>query len=262
MAPIHDACIRGDIKEVQSLLDNTDNPKALLASFDDTGLNAYALAFVNKHYDLVRHLFHGIEWFEIFILLQDVLKIQKLDYSIHDIIETGFIEEFNEELICDSIVALLDEGIDVNSLNSCLDTPLHLACRYKMKSVIDLLLENGANVTSLNRHLKHPIHEFCDIIGDEEPQIFEDILVTLIEYGAKLDVTDSQQLTPLDILFEHPGIGENIKKTFTNVMMKTVFDLKQKLETTKKESNLTPQVQSLLIHTSIAIKQLEYLQKT
>lgn len=262
MAPIHDACIRGDVEEVQRLLDNTDNPKNLLSTNNETGFNAYALAFINKKYDLIRHLSKKIPSLDLFMLLQDVIRLQKLDCSIHDIIENGFIEEFNEEVICNAIVSSLNEGIDVNSRNSSLDTPIHLACRYKMKLVLNLLLEKGADVHSLNRTLKHPIHELCDITGAEDPKGFEEMLTTLIRYGAKLDAMDSQENTPSDILFEHREYGETIKKTFTNVMVRTVVDLKQSLEITKKENNLTPQVQSLLIHTSIAIKQLEHLKQT
>lgn len=264
MAPIHDACIRGDIQEVQRLLDDTDDPKALLSSTNDSGYNAYALAFVNQRYELVRHISKGKPWFEIFMLFQDVIKLQKLDCSMHDIIENGYIETFDEESICYGIMSLLDEGKDVNSRNSSLDTPLHLACRYKMKLVVNFLLDKGADVQALSRTLKHPIHELCDITGDEDidSTSFEDILTTLINYGAKLDGLDSHQRTPIDILYEKPNCGETIKKAFANVMVKTVIDLKQSLETTRKENSLTPQVQSLLIHTSIAIKQLEKLKQT
>jgi ankyrin repeat protein len=150
----------------------------------------------------------------------------------------------------------------VNSRNSSLDTPLHLACRYKMKFIINLLLNKGADVNALNRTLKHPIHELCDITSDEDPEDFEDILTTLIKYGAQLDAIDSQEHTPSDILFGHREYGESIKQAFTNVMVKTVIDLKQSLEKTKKENSLTPQIQSLLIHTSIEIKQLENLKQT
>ena len=262
MAPIHDACIRGDVEEVQRLLNNTDDPKALLSSNNETGFNAYALAFINKRYDLIRHLSKGKPWFELYVLLQDVIKIQKLDCSIHDIIENGFIENFDEEVICDTVINLLNEGIDVNSRNSSLDTPLHLACRYKMKFIINLLLNKGADINALNRTLKHPIHELCDITSDDDPKDFEDILTTLIKYGAQLDSIDSQEHTPSDILFGHREYGESIKQAFTKVIVKTVIDLKQSLEKTKKENSLTPQIQSLLIHTSIAIKQLENLKQT
>lgn len=261
MAPIHDACIRGDVEEVQRILDNTENPKHLLSSYNETGFNAYALAFVNKRYDLIRYLSKTFPSIELYMLLQDVIKLQKLDCSIHDYIENGFIEEFNEQVICDAIISSLSQGIDVNSRNSSLDTPLHLACRYKMKRVINLLLNNGADVHSLNRTLKHPIHELCDITGTEDPEDFEDMLKILINHGAKVDATDSQHNTPTDILFECE-FGDSIKKSFTNIMVKTAVDLKQSLEITKKENNLTPQVQSLLIHTSIAIKQLERLKQT
>lgn len=261
MAPIHDACIRGDIEEVKNILNNTDNRTCILSSVNETGFNAYALAFVNNNHEVIRYLSKTIPSIEIFMLLQDVLKLNKLDCSIHDVIDNGFVEEFHEEVICDAIVDLLDKGIDVNNRNSSLDTPLHLACRYKMKLVSKLLLEKGADVKSLNRTLKNPIHELCNIIGSEQPDVFKDILITLINYGAELDAVDSQKQTPSDILFEHPGYGNgtDIKKVFTNVIVEIVCNLKKTLEQIKKENNVTPQVQSLLIHTSIAIKQLEYL---
>lgn len=258
MASIHDACIRGDIEEVQRLLDSSDNPNALLASNNETGFNAYALAFINKKYELIRHISRDRPGLQTFTLLQDILKLQKLDCSIHDAIDNGFIDDFHEELICDTIVSLLNEGKDINSRNSSLDTPLHIACRYKMKSVIDILLKKGADVHSLNRVLRNPLHELCDITGAEDPEIFEDILISLINHGAVLDAVDSQQQTPLDVLYENDGCV-NLKKAFTNSMVKQVVNLKQSLDTVKKENNLTPQVQYLLIQTSIAIKQLEQL---
>lgn len=264
MAPIHDACIRGDIEAIQRILDNTDNTDTLLTSNNETGMNAFVLAFINKQYEVVRYISKGASRIEIYFLLQGVLKQHKLDCSIHDAIDNGYMESYTEDYIIEEIKSLLNEGNDVNSMNSELDTPLHLVCRYKLKFVLQFLLENGGDVHSLNRNLKQPIHELCDMthnFGDNDnPQIFEDMLTILINKGADLDSQDSQNQTPFDILFEHPGYGENIKKAFTNVMVKSVINLKQSLETAKKEINVTPQVQSLLIHTSIAIKQLEYLE--
>lgn len=260
MAPIHDACIRGDVEEVQRILHDLDNPQVLLASKNEAGFNAYVLAFTHKQHDVMQLISKHVSWFEIFVLLQDVSQQLKLDCSIHDVIENAFLEEFQENHICDTIVTLLNQNVNVNSRNSTyLDTPLHLACRYKMKLVMNLLLENGADVQCVNRDLKQPIHELCNINGNENHNDFADMLTTLIKYGAKLDATDAQQHTPFDIILQQQYC-ENIKNAFTDVMIRTVINLKQSLETTKKENNLTPQVQSLLIHASIAIKQLENLE--
>lgn len=261
MAPIHDACIRGDIEEIKRILDNTDNPKVILASTNDAGFNAYVLAFINQQYEVVRYITKETSWSEVYMLLQDVLKQYRLDCSIHDVIDNGYMESYTEEGIIDGIKSLLNEGKDINSRGSDMNTPLHIVCRYKLKSVLKFLLENGADVNCLNRNLRQPIHELCDLTQNSEdndnPQVFEDMLTMILEYGADISVEDSQKQTPCDLLFEHPGYADKIKKAFTNVIVRNVIDLKQSLQKAKKESNITPQVQSLLIYASIAIKQLE-----
>ncbi|CAN0052442.1 unnamed protein product [Choristocarpus tenellus] len=51
----------------------------------------------------------------------------------------------------EGVKALLDEGYNVNSKDSCQDTPLHAASSRKGVAVVQLLLDRGAVVNSRNK---------------------------------------------------------------------------------------------------------------
>ena len=261
MAPIHDACVRGDVEEVKRILSATDNPKGLLETKDDNGTNSYVLALVNKQYDVMRMISTDRTWLELFVLYVDASKHYTLDCTIHELIENGYQQDYTEDYIIENIQDVLNTKKNIDSRDGNLSSPLHIACYYKMSKIVELLLENGADVNAINRNLEQPIHLLCDIRGDDTPQVFTDVLMLLLEHGAELNAVNIHNQTPCDIVFHNTLGFDEIKKAFTKVMISNVYDLKKSLELTRKQNNLTPQVQELLIHASIAMKQLEEIRQ-
>lgn len=257
MAPIHDACISGDIEEVKRILSANNDPKALLEAVDENGNNPYVLALVNKKYEVMRFISIGKTWSELFCLYANVSKYYTLDCSLHEIIENGFQEDFSEDYICENIQDLLTQGINTDTRDGNLNSPLHVACYYKLSKIVKVLLDKGADVNAINRNLEQPIHLLCDIRDDDTQEVFTDILLLLLKHGANLNTVDIHNKTPCDIMFQDNEGFDHFKKAFTDVMISTVIDLKESLEFTKKENNLTPQVQELFIHASIAMRHLE-----
>ena len=75
------------------------------------------------------------------------------------------------------------------------DTPLHLAAAALQVKAAELLLKSGADVNAENRRRATPLHYACDprpmLGGIWDPQRQGDLIVLLIQHGAKLQHTDS-----------------------------------------------------------------------
>jgi Ankyrin repeats (3 copies) len=257
MSSIHHACAIGDIEEVKRLLNSSNDPKALLETVDDNGNNPYVLALVNKRYEIMRIISIGKTWLELFVLYVNVSKHYTLDCTLHEMIENGFQEDFSEDEILENIKELLTTGSNINTRDGNLSSPLHIACYYKFTKIVKILLDHGADVNGINRNLEQPIHLLCDIREHDKPEEFTEILLLLLENGANLNTLNIHNKTPCDIMFLDNFGFDNFKKAFTDVMIDQVINLKESLEFTKKENNLTPQVQELFIHASIAMRHLE-----
>jgi len=74
------------------------------------------------------------------------------------------------------------------------DTPLHLAAAALRGKAAKLLLESGADVNAENRRGATPLHYVCDPRpmsgGTWDPQKQADIIVLLVQHGAKLQQVD------------------------------------------------------------------------
>lgn len=265
MAPIHDACISGDIDEVKRILDASNDPKALLESKDDYGNNPYVLSLIHKKYDIMRHITRGRTWTELYALYVNVSKNYKLDCTLHDIIHNGFNEGYTEEYIIENIQTVLQNDSILTTRDCNLNTPLHIACEHRLSKVVQLLLDNGADVSAVNRNLDHPIHVLCNIYAEDSPEVFKEILLALMKQGANLKAVNIHNQTPCDLVFDNLhnyDSASEIQKAFTKVMVDNVVNLQKSLEHSRKENIVTPQVQELLIHVSIAMKQLEDIKNT
>jgi len=260
MAPIHEACIRGDIHELKRILENNSDPKSLLDTKDENGNNVFVLSLINNQYDIMRYLSRGKSWIELYVSYLNVSKNYKLDCTLHDIILNSVYEDYTEDYIIEYIKNELKQNSNLETRDCNLNTPLHIACEHRLSNVVKLLLDNGADVYAVNRDLAQPLHILCNTTPEDKPEVFKNILSLLIEKGANVNAINIHNQTPCDILFDsyHDTISE-LQKEFTKIMINNVVNLKKSLEDTKKENILTPQVQELLIHASIAMKQLEYM---
>ncbi len=95
----------------------------------------------------------------------------------------------------DRIIYLLDNGVDVNTRNDNLDTPLHFVSKcenfgYDHYNVAKLLIKKGAKVNVMNCDGNTPLYE-CTI------RCFYYCMEILIENGADINVLDNEHNTLL-----------------------------------------------------------------
>lgn len=82
-----------------------------------------------------------------------------------------------------SIVSLLNKGIDVNDRNKDGDTALSLAVKNNNKDIVEVLLNNGANVNNINNEGSYVVNQVrCN----------KDILQLLLDNGADINSVDGE----------------------------------------------------------------------
>jgi ankyrin repeat protein len=86
----------------------------------------------------------------------------------------------------------LDKGVDKDTEDITLDTPLHWAAIYDSEAVAKLLLDAGANKDAQNENLRTPLH-FASTYNKSE------IAKLLLDAGANKDAQDKWKQTPLHL---------------------------------------------------------------
>jgi len=90
--------------------------------------------------------------------------------------------------------SLLSEGADINVLAKNQFSPLHYAVKDGTSEFIDLLIKKGADVNSIGHQFHNagtPLHLVCMNRKINHTPVFK----TLIKYGAKLNIKDSNGAT-------------------------------------------------------------------
>jgi ankyrin repeat protein len=88
---------------------------------------------------------------------------------------------------------LLSKGVDINSTNTTLSTPLHVAIANKQDGAAKLLIEKGADVSKKDSRGNTPLHA---VVYSNQKEIAE----LLITKGAELESRNQQNYTPLSAL--------------------------------------------------------------
>lgn len=134
---------------------------------------------------------------------------------------------------CQAMISLIGKGVDVNSVDDFLSTPLHYAAFMRNKEALVLLIDHGADVNAVNRAFVTPLHLATGsyVFSSKEygdPETMElllergadvnavelrfgftplhfavipgssfEAMVLLVENGAALDARDKDSRTPL-----------------------------------------------------------------
>ncbi|XP_014231392.1 ankyrin repeat domain-containing protein 27-like [Trichogramma pretiosum] len=106
-----------------------------------------------------------------------------------------------------AINLLLSRGMDVN-LDTYTCSPLHIAAQYRHLPVVEILLINGADPNKQDAEKSTPLHALArlclchctNIIRccDKRKPV-DDIIQTLIEYGANIEAQNRNGDRPLDL---------------------------------------------------------------
>lgn len=92
---------------------------------------------------------------------------------------------------------LLTAGARINAKTSpAEDTPLHFACAWDHRAVVDALLRRGAYLEQKNAVGATPLHKAAEYSADSAAAV-------LLERGASCDVPDSLGRTPLHVAAKH-----------------------------------------------------------
>ncbi|GAB6098370.1 hypothetical protein JCM16358_02490 [Halanaerocella petrolearia] len=92
------------------------------------------------------------------------------------------------------IKSLIKAGSDVNARGFEGQTPLMLASKATRPEIINLLIKEGANVNSKDKHGKTPLMWAAKYSKDQE------IILVLLQRGAKAEFTDDKKKTALDYI--------------------------------------------------------------
>ncbi|AET37837.1 Nas6p Ecym_2082 [Eremothecium cymbalariae DBVPG len=143
---LHQACMNGDIKKVQDLLEGNS---ALVNMKDEDGRHPIHWAISSQHAGIVELLLLYMKKMDLDSLLDDS------DWSpMHVASAVGDYEIF-VMLLNHDIKPLLDESTSQGT------TPLHLACSKKHQKIVSSLIERGASVRTKDKYQRMALHRAC-----------------------------------------------------------------------------------------------------
>ena len=190
-------------------------------------------AYQSNGYEIVqllnRLLYQSNSWIDSPILTNE-------ETPLHEAVRLGKIQDFEEVII--------HQDIDINSINSDYETPLHLVCVLDHKYIARVIISNGGNMYKRDMYNNAPIHRAlsqghfdivdslvtdyeCDphIIGYQSRTLLHfacgigniEFVTRLIQhYNISPLVTDAVNLTPLHVAASH---GQKANSNFTHLQV-------------------------------------------
>jgi hypothetical protein len=121
-------------------------------------------------------------------------------------------------------ILLEKDKVDVNAGFGSFGAPIHIAVSKNKINIIEKLIKRKVDVNKLDYKHQTPLHIIMDVYS-RDTELAEKITKILVFNGAKLNLLDSDKLSPL-----HRAV---IKKH--SLAIKLIWDLNKKLEVRKKE---------------------------
>jgi hypothetical protein len=94
----------------------------------------------------------------------------------------------------EAALLLIRKGADVNATNNRRNTPLHNACSFGRRNLVEVLVGKGAVVNARNMNQRTPLHDACIRQWPIEVPQF------LIRKGADVNLVDEEMKTPIEHL--------------------------------------------------------------
>ncbi|MDX5495776.1 MAG: ankyrin repeat domain-containing protein [Wolbachia endosymbiont of Nomada marshamella] len=123
------------------------------------------------------------------------------------------------------VEALIERGIDINTVDKDGLTPLHEAAGSGHVEVVNALIKKGANVKAVDKYGNTPLHLAASHYSDEG------IVKALIENGADVNAKNQDRCTPL----HYAALSSN-NKEIVEILVKEGADVNASLD----ESMITP----------------------
>ncbi|XP_065584441.1 serine/threonine-protein phosphatase 6 regulatory ankyrin repeat subunit A-like [Artemia franciscana] len=95
-----------------------------------------------------------------------------------------------------TVECLLKYGAEVNARNDLDETPLHFAALGGYSQIVKCLLKYGAYVNSKDKYGKTALHY---VSGSGDGVEWKKCVVTLLEHGSDIDITNGNDLTAFDV---------------------------------------------------------------
>ena len=137
--PLHLACHHHYSNSVELLITFGGNPFIK----NSKGETAYQRSSYKIVQLLNRLLYQNNPWIDSAILTDE-------EISLHEAVRLGKVEDVQEVII--------HQDIDINSINSNYETPLHLACVFGHKYIARVIISNGGNMYKRDMYNNAPIH--------------------------------------------------------------------------------------------------------
>lgn len=138
-----------------------------------------------------------------------LMLMQEIDDTLKEIAHLSPIHRAAYWGYDDAIIELLNEGADVDEIDSQGETPLHKAVRLGNQAAAEVLLEHGADINASSGFGLTPLH-WAALTGQTE------MIEFLLQNGANAHARDSVLggLTPLDFarLMKYPDAIQAIER--------------------------------------------------
>jgi len=129
--------------------------------------------------------------------------------ALHQASETGL------EDVAKILVEEYHADIHAKLLNGSL--PIHIAAQYGSDGCIQFFLGHGVDVNSTNGELQTPLHTAIDSRKESTVRL-------LIAAGARLDLADKHDMTPLDLAQYHVAETQKSYSTWQSKYAKTILE--------------------------------------
>lgn len=149
--PVLTAARNGDYATALLLLEQDPN----LRLTDPERNNILHLACSSHCVELVSYLLK-----DKLILSEISISNSKGNTPLHSLMIGENVLVFEEEIV-EILEMLLQNGANINAKNAPNKTPLYLAARFSLSSVVKILLESGADPTILSRDGRSVLHAAC-----------------------------------------------------------------------------------------------------
>lgn len=260
MVSIYDACSLGKINQVDAIVKKCSNQQEidnLLKKRNSQGYNCFEIAYLRKDYEMLKYLRSNYSdmLFRGGSLLRNIPSTESNDmYDVEGFFES--IVDMSDDVALPLIQDFLEQGFDINSKDCCLSTLLHSACAGCQVNVVKFLVENGADVNAVNSSFRQPLHWLCENTSyNTEKEKFIQIANILVDNGALLNFKDEDDKTPFETLDNNDC--KNVLWDITLKCHEKQLEKQANLyeKQMKEYKTITPNMQQLFVYLALENKQ-------